>query len=394
MIPPGDSRPRPAACPSTVRLICAGVVANLAVGTLFGWSLVAPEVMAAVGARPSRSSAVFGLALVVFTATVLWVGRGLRRLSPRSLLGVAAILGGSGLALTAVGGRPEIPWLGIGLLFGAANGMAYGVSLSLAARVVARHRGLASGLIVGAYAAGPVVLGLVAPRTLPEVGWRTCLSVLAVLVTVMVGVAAAVAPRPQPGGAGPGRRDGQVLMRRPTLVALWLLFAGGAFPGLVVFATAAPLAAAAGLDAGAVGFAVSVLAAGNLMGRIGAGWWSDHVGRLAALATTLVMSAVALVGMAVSSAPAVVLLGFAGIGLAYGAVSALVPAVTADRVGARGFPTVYGRVFTAWGCAGLAAALVDGGDSRPNVVLLVCPLLVAAAALVGLARQPRPHHDR
>ncbi|SEK58737.1 hypothetical protein SAMN04515665_103110 [Blastococcus sp. DSM 46786] len=108
-------------------------------------------------------------------------------------------------------------------------------------------------------------------------------------------------------------------------------------------------------------------------------------------ATALAVSAVALAGWAVSTTPAVVLCGFAGIGLAYGAVSALVPAATADRVGPRAFPTVYGFVFTAWGCAALAAPLFDGGTpaaggSRPQAyLLLAAPLLVAVAALASLA---------
>lgn len=395
----GD-RPRSSGRPPTARLVGAGVVANLAVGTLFAWSLVAPRVMADVGAMRGSDSAVFALAVVTFTVTLLWVGRGLRRLGPHGLLGVAAVLSGAGLGLTAAGQRPETPWLGVGLLFGAANGLAYGVSVSLAARVAEERRGLASGLVVGAYAAGPVVLGLVAPRVLPDVGWRTCLAILAVLVTGLVGIAAALVPGGPEAARGPGHEDGQGTVPRRTLAALWLLFAGGTLPGLAVFATAASHASAAGLGAGAAGAAVSLLATGNLVGRVGAGWWSDRVGRLAAMATALAGSAAALGGLAVSTAPAVVLTGFASIGLAYGAVSALVPAATADRVGPRAFPTVYGRVFTAWGCAGLALPLFDGeglvtASPRPEVfLLLAAPVLVAVAALTSLARQTRPRRGR
>jgi MFS family permease len=161
---------------------------------------------------------------------------------------------------------------------------------------------------------------------------------------------------------------------------------------LVVFATAAPLASATGLGPGAAGAAVSLLAAGNLAGRLGAGWWSDRVGRLPALATALAATAVALAGLAVRAAPAVVLTGFLVVGLAYGAVSALVPAATADRVGAAAFPAVYGRVFTAWGCAGLlapllAARVTDAAGAQPGLLLLAVPLALAAVALSVLARR-------
>ena len=380
----------PAGRPGTARLVAAGAVANLAVGTLFAWSLVAPRVVADAGAPRGGGPAVFALALGVFTVVLLGVGRWLARVGPRRLLAAAALAAGSGIGVTAAVQRPEAPWLGVGLLFGAANGLAYGVAVALAARVPAARRGTASGVVVGAYAAGPLLLGLLAPRVLPAVGWRTCLAVLAVLVAGLVGLAAALAP----GGAeGEQRRDRfEESVPGTTVAALWVLFAGGAAPGLVVFATAAPLASATGLGPGAAGAAVSLLAAGNLAGRLGAGWWSDRAGRLPALATALAATAVALAGLAVRPVPAVVLTGFLVVGLAYGGVSALVPAATADRVGVRAFPAVYGRVFTAWGCAGLlapllAASVTDADGTQPGLLLLAVPLTLAAAALSVLARR-------
>jgi MFS transporter, OFA family, oxalate/formate antiporter len=380
----------PAGRPGTARLVAAGAVANLAVGTLFAWSLVAPRVVADAGAPRGGGPAVFALALGVFTVVLLGVGRWLARVGPRRLLAAAALAAGSGIGVTAVVQRPEAPWLGVGLLFGAANGLAYGVAVALAARVPAARRGTASGVVVGAYAAGPLLLGLLAPRVLPAVGWRTCLAVLAVLVAGLVGLAAALAP----GGAeGEQRRDRfEESVPGTTVAALWVLFAGGAAPGLVVFATAAPLASATGMGPGAAGAAVSLLAAGNLAGRLGAGWWSDRAGRLPALATALAATAVALAGLAVRPVPAVVLTGFLVVGLAYGAVSALVPAATADRVGVRAFPAVYGRVFTAWGCAGLlapllAASVTDADGAQTGLLLLAVPLALAAAALSVLARR-------
>lgn len=373
----------------TLRLVLAGVLANLAVGTLFAWSLVAPAVTADAGAAGS-GEAVFAVALVSFTVALLGVGWALRRLGARGLLCVAAVGAGAGLALTAAWQRPEVPWLGVGLLFGASNGLAYGVAVSLAARVPRERRGTASGLVVGAYAAGPLLLGLVAPPALSAAGWRTCVGVLAVVVGGLVGLAAAVAPVGAVAGASAGRA--RVPVPRRTQAALWVLFAGGAAPGLVVFATAAPFATARGLDVGTAGTAVTLLAAGNLGGRLAAGWWSDRVGRLPALVTSLAVTSAALLVLAAVAAAAVVPAGYAALGLAYGAVSALVPAVTADRVGPRAFAPVYGRVFTAWGCAGLLApvlgsGLTGAGSQRPALLLLLAVSTVPAAlAVLVLAR--------
>jgi len=91
----------------------------------------------------------------------------------------------------------------------------------------------------------------------------------------------------------------------------------------------------------------------------------------------------------ISSVDAVVLAGFLGTGLAYGAVSALVPAATADRVGVTAFPTAYGVVFTGWGCAGLLAPLAGGrlialSEQIPALLSLAAAPVVAAAVAVAL----------
>jgi OFA family oxalate/formate antiporter-like MFS transporter len=389
---------RTADAPATVRLVLGGVVANVAAGTLFAWSLVAQDAAAGVSISRGTAATVFATAIVVFTATLLGVGPAQRWCGPRRLLYVAAGVGGAGLFLAATATAPLALWAGVALLFGTANGLGYGVAVGLAARVPER-RGTATGLVVAAYAAGPVLLGLVAPSALRAFGWRACLACLALLVTALLAVAARLAPvegapRRVRGAAG-GR-----IPRRPVAL-LWLVFAGGAAPGLALFAHAVPVARDRGLSAQAAGLAVTALAAGNLVGRLVAGWASDRTGRLPALAAALATAAVSIVGLAGPTSPLIVLAGFLGTGLGYGAVSSLVPAATADQVGAGAFPPAYGRIFTGWGCAGLLAPLAGEfvlrlQERHPAFLgLAVAPLIPAAAALLLLIeRGSRPAGTR
>ena len=379
-----------------VRLVMAGVTANVAVGTLFAWSLIADRAAADVGVSSASASAVFAAALVTFTVILLIMGRALQRLGPRRLLVVAAAGAGGGLLVAASWRSPLALWCGIALLFGAANGIAYGVAAGLAARVPQRHRGVATGAVVAAYAAGPVLVGSIAAPALSAVGWRTCLVVVALTVAGLLLVAAFLVPAGVAERSGPAGGSHGHPWR--ITVLLWLVFAGGCAPGLMIFAHAAPLAAARGLDEAAAGWAVSALAAGNLVGRVIAGWFSDRTGRLPALATALAVSAICVGALAAPVPSGMVLAAYAGMGLTYGAVSALVPATTADRVGAPSFPRVYGRVFTAWGCAGLVAPLAGepliraAADSSALLAWAALPLLPAALALRLLA-PARPAGD-
>jgi MFS family permease len=346
---------------------------------------VAQDAAADVGLSAGGAAGVFATAIVVFSAVLLGLAPVQRRAGPRRLLIAAAALAAAGLLLAAAAGSPAVLWIGVAVLFGTANGLGYGVAVGLPARVP-RRRGAATGIVVAAYAAGPVLLGVVGPAAVSAVGWRTCLVVLAVPVTALLAGAAALVGH---GPAGSGRATAAAPAPRRTVVLLWLAFAGGCAPGLALFAQAVPLAG--DRRVGAAGLAVAALAAGNLAGRLGAGWWSDRVGRLPALATALATGALA-VGCLLGPTT-VVLVGFLGSGVAYGAVSALVPALTADRVGAAAFPAAYGRVFTGWGIAGLVAPvamerLLRVADGRPALVLLAAvPLVPAGLAVLLLARR-------
>jgi MFS family permease len=211
---------------------------------------------------------------------------------------------------------------------------------------------------------------------------------LAVLVIVLLVGAAQLVPGREPPGERRGRTGSGP---RRDVVLLWVVFAGGTAPGLLLFAHAVTVAGDRQLGPRAAGLAVSALAAGNLIGRLVAGAGSDRTGRLPALAAALTMCTVSIGALAVPASLSVLLVGFLGTGLAYGAVSALVPAATADRVGAAAFSTAYGVVFTGWGAAGLLAPvaggpLVDLAEQEPALLgLAATPLLAAGTALVLLS---------
>ena len=74
------------------------------------------------------------------------------------------------------------------------------------------------------------------------------------------------------------------------------------------------------------------------------------------------------------------------VGFAYGAVIAVYPVAIANRFGADG-PQVYGRVFTAWGVAGLAApwsagAIYDLGSGYAAALAIAAAVSALSALLV------------
>ena len=79
----------------------------------------------------------------------------------------------------------------------------------------------------------------------------------------------------------------------------------------------------------------------------------------------------------------------AGVAFAYGSVIAVYPAVVHDQFGVDGYPSAYGRMFTAWGVAGLvgpvgAGLLFEVADTYRLPMLLAA---VAAACSGLMARR-------
>ncbi len=122
---------------------------------------------------------------------------------------------------------------------------------------------------------------------------------------------------------------------------------------------AAGIATALNYD-GAVWMAPAVIAVSNLAGSLVAGRLMDRSSEVGLLAGLPLLSAGAVAVLAVFGGPSLVMISMAVVGFAYGGIIAAYPAAISKRFGILNSPWVYGRVFTAWGCAGLFSPWLAG----------------------------------
>ncbi|CAN5911031.1 OFA family MFS transporter [soil metagenome] len=349
---------RPATSHGT-RLLGGGALVNLALGSLFAWSLFVEPLADEFGNSAAAISSVFSVSVVIFAAIVLAGGSIADRHPPRRIVVASAVIAMLGLLLAAR--APSLLWViaGYGVLFGIANGLGYATAVAVAGKGFGDRRGFALGVVVGAYAAGPLVASPAISFLLARVGWRGALVALAAGIGVLLLVGAFLLGAGIGGGGdsdadGDAAADGRPILLQPSGAVLWLAFMLGTLPAMLVVAHAASIASTGGLNAAAVSAAVAILAAGNLAGRAGGGWLSDRLGRLPGLraATAGLALSLVTVSMLTATVPMLVLMALVGIG--YGTQSSLVPALTADLFGTANFGANYGRVFTGWGVAGVA----------------------------------------
>jgi cyanate permease len=379
----------------------AAALLMAALGTFHAWSVLVQPLQDELHASRSTVSAVYALATVVF-ATSMLLEPAVHRRVPAVVLGAgAALLAMAGLALAAVPAEAAV-FAGYGALFAAANGLGYGLAVHIASTVGSRS-GATAGVMVAAYAVGGTVVApllSVAARDASVAaafaGLAVMMALVAAVQVALLGPAEAVVPRP-----GGGRVVGWAALARDRVFwLLWAGFCGGSAAGLVVIGHGAAIVASLGGGALALTLGASLAAAGNGVGRLGAGRLADRVSVREVLVGGSALAAVALLGLAAGPGATVAIAALAVSGIAYGALAVAYPVAAARYYGADRTAAVFARIFTAWGVAGVTApvaagALFDatGGYGTMLVILGVVSVLAALASVALPAAPRRPTDD-
>lgn len=331
---------------------------------------------------------------MIFAVAVVLAGRLIGRLWSGAIAAIAAACTVAGLLVASTASTLAMLAVGYVGLVGGANGLGYLTAVDVASREFDRRRGLATGLVVGAYAGGPLLAGPVAGVLLPELGWRGVMVVLAIVLgSVMLGAAGLI------GGSSAGTDDGSLTEESAWsdgawsgVLLLWAVFFTGALPALLAFGHAASIAPAASDATHIGGLVVAGMAVGNVTGRTVAGAASDRIGRRPALVATLWSIVIVCLALGATRVSPVVVAGLVLLGIAYGGLSALVPAATADLVGPHRFGRTYGWVFSGWGVAGLLGPLVGAALYDRTGAYLLAFRVSALIAVIGVACD-RLHDD-
>lgn len=358
-------------------LLCA------VLGSIHAFSVFIAPLEAAHSASRAAVGATYGGALAALTAMVL-AGPLLYARLGRACLPLSGLVAAAGaLIASGAGGMPGV-WLGYSLIFGAANGLGYGYGLQIAARANPGREGAAMGAVTAAYALGAAAAPPLFARLVEGGGFAPAMQGLAAaLLAAAAGAAllmrgAAVSlPRfgPAPSAA-----------EAPT-ARLWVAYGAGVAAGLMTIGHAAEITREAGAPT-APWAAPAAIAVANMAGSLAGGRAADRLRPSRALAAPPLLAAGALILLA--SVPALALPALALIGFAYGALIAACPAAIARTWGMAAGPAIYGRVFTAWGAAGLAAPLTAGAlfdlTGGYGAALLIAAVLsgVSVAAALGV----------
>jgi OFA family oxalate/formate antiporter-like MFS transporter len=380
--------------------VVGGMSMNLALGTLYAWSVFVAPLEKEFKWTRAETSNVFTIAVVVFALSFIVAGRLQDKFGPFWISLTGGILVSVGFFLCAFTHSLNYLYVCFGVIGGLGNGFGYATPIPVMAKWFPDKRGLAVGLAVGGYGGGSAIFGpLASLKLIPAYGVHTTFMILGVIFLFMTVFGAFLLHNPpagyKPQGWVPAPAAKVVattyeftpseVVRTPAFYFMWVAYALGTSAGLMVISQLVPFAKSVGIPTAALAtMGLVVGAVGNASGRILSGWMSDTLGRLNTLRLMIAISMVAmpilyLVGGNVSLLYATVFVVY----WCYGTQLSVNASTTADFWGTRNAGINYGMLFTAWGVAGIIGPRIAGVlfDKYKNYQMA----FYSAAALAGVA---------
>ncbi len=358
-------------------VVVGGLIVNLQLGVIYSWSIFIKPLMAEFGWTKAQAASPFTVVVFLFGFMMIPAGKLQDIYGPKWVATGGGVLLGLGFILSTW--AQSLPYLlfTYGIIGGIGEAAAYVTPVATGIKWFPDKRGLVTGLIVMGFGAGAFFLAPIGTSIIlnPALGWRKCFLYFGVLFIIGIPVFSQLLRLPPPGYVPPGwtppessamakavkdLEPGQILKTR-TFWQVWLAFVFAAQAGLLVIGHLAAFAIESGIDPVRAAFAISMLSILNGLGRPGAGWLSDYLGRPTTMGLMFGIQAIMMAilfkmgGSIATLYPTVMIIGFC-----YGANFSLFPSATADFFGPKNIGVNYGLVFCSWGVAGVVGPQVAG----------------------------------
>lgn len=353
--------------------------------------------------------------LAVFALSMIVSGRIQDRIGPKktATAGAAFIL--LGMYVAAKAGTLAQFVLGFGILGGIGIGAAYVCPIAACVKWFPDRRGLVTGLAVAGFGAGGLIFTPLASYLIAAVGIMPTFFYLGLIFFLAIIIGARFLSAAPDGYCPSGWQPpaiaqnfdqkidftAQEMIKTGRFWLLWLTYFIGCTAGLLIIMNVTNIWQSITALNGAVGAAalvVILVSIANSLGRIVWGKISDSVGRNKILFLIFAILEATMFVLAFAAGPYLAAAGFAIVGLCFGGLLALYPAITADNFGAKNVGANYGLMFTAYGAGGLlgpwlaprlmtlSQGATPAGDY--SAALLIAGILCLAAALIILFFQP------
>ena len=376
------------------QVLVAAAMVSIALGSIHAFSILLVPLETLFSSTRSAVSLTYSLALVSLSIAVLFGHLLYDKIAPSTFFITTCSLAAIGALVAGLANSLWVVWFGYGVLFGAANGLGYGFGLQLVAQAYPKREGFAMGIVTAAYALGAVLSPTIFNAIIAFFDFRAVMIVLAVTLLIVGFLSKVMLQRA--GAVFRSVEQGEISTSASykSQVLLWIGYFGGVLAGLMVIGHSAGIAASLQSDI-APWLAPMVIAFFNLIGSLVGGRLVDKIRPAGLLAVLAVITTGALISLVMFGKMGGLFFSMAVIGFAYGGTIAAYPAAIAKLFHVRHIAKIYGRVFTAWGCAGLLGPWLAGylfdvnHDYQLALLTAACFGLLSILAMIVLTERHR-----
>ena len=370
-----------------ISTLAGATLLALVLGSLHAFSVFIEPIEGRLGATRASVSLVYSLATLSLVAGVFFTSRLLQSLSPALLALAACISCTVGLGLAAGSSGLAGLYAGFGIVFGFANGIGYALSIERSGAAYPQHKGVAIGIVTAAYCAGAVIFSRVfAAYATPDL-YREGLLILGVAIN-MSGFIAGLLLKDGPAPAS-AQASGEIGLAEHTgrIALLWAVYFLGVTSGLMALGHAAAVVSAVGGSIAQLAAGAMIISIGSATGSIASGWLADRRGAGQVLTGSLLLVVASMILLSLAGVPGLIIAALGLAGVAYGALITIIPVVVSRSFQPEVSLKAFGRVFTAWGVAGLAgpwlAGMIFDADQRYFWAFVLAAVAAGVAAILS-----------
>jgi OFA family oxalate/formate antiporter-like MFS transporter len=394
----------------------SGMGLNLALGTLYAWSVFGKQFTEAIdkggfGWSKTTAAMPYSIAIGFFALMMIPAGRLQDKLGPGIIATIGAVLMAAGMIVTSLATPASVlpAIIGFGILAGTGIGFGYASATPAAVKwFPPEKKGLIAGIVVAGFGLASVYVAPLSRFLLGSYGVKSSFLILGIAFGIVTLVITRFIKNPPAPVASVKPGSGQArtvpasgsdytwveMVKTPTFYLLWIEFTCGALAGLMIIGHLAKIVAVQSNNTLQIGFIfVALLAVFNAGGRVLAGALSDKIGRIRTILIVSVGQAIMMFLFSGASTITGFVIGSAIIGICYGSCLSLFPSACGDYWGMKNLGMNYGILFTAYGIGGifgpiLAGRIADSTGSYSMAYTIAAALMILAAVLTFFTKAP------
>ncbi|AKO92755.1 hypothetical protein BEH_12045 [Priestia filamentosa] len=385
-------------------LILGTIIVQMGLGTIYTWSLFNQPLVNKFDWELSSVAITFSITSFALAFATLFAGRLQEKWGIRKLIALSGFILGLGLILTSQVSSLLMLYLLAGIVVGFADGTAYITSLSNLIKWFPNRKGLISGVSVSAYGLGSLIFKYINTAFIDHVGISQTFFYWGIIVMVMVvggsfllreAIIEETAMNTENTENPQNTQDKRDYTVKEMLVTkeaylLFIMFFTACMSGLYLISIVKDIGVQlADLNVAVAANAVAMIAIFNTVGRLILGSLSDKVSRLKVIASTFLITAIAVTMLSfVHLNYGIFFACVAAIAFCFGGNITIFPAIVGDFFGLKNHSKNYGIVYQGFGLGALAGSFIAAflGGFKPTFIIIgiLCILSFIIAILIKL----------